>query len=111
MQQLSLSAQAYKLFSERKTPLEVAIALNLRKSEATKLFIEYCKLQRLHILISIHKETNGELGPFLKLYKGLIKEGDMSVEKVANIVDIEIHKLPYMEDLYGQVKEEVDNIQ
>lgn len=75
------------------------------------MFIEYCKLQRLHILISIHKETNGELGPFLKLYKGLIKEGDMSVEKVANIVDIEIHKLPYMEDLYGQVKEEVDNIQ
>jgi hypothetical protein len=29
-QQLSLSAQAYKLFSDRKTPLEVAIALNLR---------------------------------------------------------------------------------
>ena len=35
----------------------------------------------------------------------------MSVEKVANIVDIGIHKLPYMENLYGQVKEEVDNIQ
>src|SRR5215216_1236408 len=33
-QQLSLSAQAYKLFSDRKTPLEVAIALNLRESEA-----------------------------------------------------------------------------
>jgi DNA-binding transcriptional regulator LsrR (DeoR family) len=29
-QHLSLSAQAYKLFSERKTPLEVAIELNLR---------------------------------------------------------------------------------
>ena len=26
----SLSSQAYKLFSDRKTPLEVAIALNLR---------------------------------------------------------------------------------
>src|SRR5215210_7635949 len=33
---LSLSVQAYKLFSDRKTPLEVAIALNLRESEATK---------------------------------------------------------------------------
>jgi transposase len=29
-QRLSLSTQAYKLFSERNTPLEVAIALNLR---------------------------------------------------------------------------------
>jgi cytidylate kinase len=27
---LSLAAQAYKLFSDRKTPLEVAIGLNLR---------------------------------------------------------------------------------
>ena len=30
-QQLSLSAQAYKLFSDRKTPLKVAIALSLRE--------------------------------------------------------------------------------
>ena len=35
-QHLSLAAQAYKLFSDRKTPLEVAIALNLKESEATK---------------------------------------------------------------------------
>ena len=37
-QRLSISAQAYKLFSDRKTPLEVAIALNLRESEATKFY-------------------------------------------------------------------------
>src|SRR5215208_5194126 len=48
--QLSLFAQAYKLFSDRKTPLEVAIALNLRESEATKFYKEYWKLKRLHIL-------------------------------------------------------------
>src|SRR5215217_2049849 len=35
-QHLSLAAKAYKLFSDRKTPLEVAIELNLRESEATK---------------------------------------------------------------------------
>jgi DNA-binding CsgD family transcriptional regulator len=40
-QHLSLSAQAYKLFSEGKTPLEVAIALNLRESETTKFYKEY----------------------------------------------------------------------
>jgi hypothetical protein len=39
-QRLSISAQAYKLFSDRKTPLEVAIALNLKESEATKLYKE-----------------------------------------------------------------------
>ena len=56
-----------------------------------------------YTLISIYKETNGELGPFLKLCK-LMKENDVSVEKVVNAVDINIHKLPYMEELYGQVK-------
>jgi DNA-binding transcriptional regulator LsrR (DeoR family) len=33
---LSLSTQAYKLFSDRKTPLEVAIALNLIELTAQK---------------------------------------------------------------------------
>jgi hypothetical protein len=42
--------QAYKLFSNRKTPLEVAIALNLRESEATKFYKEYWKLKQLHNL-------------------------------------------------------------
>ena len=38
---LSLSAKAYKLFSDRKTLLEVAITLNLRESEVTKFYKEY----------------------------------------------------------------------
>ena len=44
---LSLSAQAYKLFFDRNTSLEVAIALNLKESEATKFYKEYWKLKQL----------------------------------------------------------------
>ncbi|HEX2067575.1 MAG TPA: hypothetical protein VHF08_02630 [Nitrososphaeraceae archaeon] len=43
-QHLSLSTQPYKLFSDRKTPLQVDIALNIRESEATKVYREYWKL-------------------------------------------------------------------
>ena len=35
------SSKAYKLFSEGKTPVEVAITLNLREPEVTKLYREY----------------------------------------------------------------------
>ena len=35
----------------------------------------------------------------------------MSIEQVTNVVEIAIHKLPYMEDLYKQVTHEVDNFQ
>ncbi len=40
-----LSSKAYQLFSEGKTTVEVAIILNLREPEVTKLYREYLKLQ------------------------------------------------------------------
>jgi hypothetical protein len=34
-------------FSKDKRPVEVAITLNLGEPEVTRMFIEYCKLNRL----------------------------------------------------------------
>jgi septal ring factor EnvC (AmiA/AmiB activator) len=75
-----------------------------------KLYREYWKLKRLHVLNSIYKETNGKVGLFLKLYR-LMKEKGMSIDQVVNAVEIAIHKLPYMESLYGQVKDQVERMQ
>jgi hypothetical protein len=88
----------------------VATTLNLREPEVTKLYREYWRLKGLHILSSIYKETNGKLGPFLKLYQ-LMKEKSMSIEQVANVIDISIHKLPYIENLYQQAKDQAENMQ
>ncbi len=110
-QRQEMSSKAYELFSEKKSPVEVAIILNLPASKVSKLYREYWDLKRLDQLIVIHKETNGKLGPFLKLYKQLIKEKHMSIEKVVNAVDIAANKLPYMESLYKQLKDEVDKLQ
>ena len=106
-----LSAEANKLFSEGKTAVEVAIELNLPASKVSKLCIEYWKMRGLDKLYAIYKETNDKLGPFLKLYKELIKKRRMSKEQVAKVVEIAIHKLPYMESLYEQVKEQVEKMQ
>src|SRR5215210_8391443 len=65
-QQEELSAQAYELFSQGKTPLQVAISLKIRQSVPTKLYREYWKLKRLHKLNLIYKKTNGKLSSFLK---------------------------------------------
>jgi hypothetical protein len=109
-QQEDLSSKAYQLFSEGKRPVQVAIALNLGQPEVTRVYGEYWKLKRRHILNSIYKETNGKLEPFLKLYR-LMKEKGMSIEQVVNAVDIAIHKLPHMENLYEQVNDEVEKMQ
>jgi hypothetical protein len=79
---LSLAAQAYKLFSEGKTPLEVAVTLNLRESEATKFYKEYWKLKRLHNLNMVYEETKGDIERFLKLYR-LSKAAGMRVHDMS----------------------------
>ena len=109
--QYEISSKAYKLFSEGKESVQVAIALNLREPQATKLFMEYCRLRRLHSLNSIYKETNGNLGPFLKLYKQLVKQKGMSIEQVVNVIDTAVNRLPHMESLYIQAKDETQNMQ
>src|SRR5215216_2970294 len=87
IQQLSVSSQAYKLFSEHKTPLEVAIALNLRESEATKFYKEYWKLKQLHNLNMVYEELRGDIEPFLKLYK-LAKRKGIGIKQVVNLLEI-----------------------
>jgi hypothetical protein len=47
MKCISQSTEAYTLFSEGKTPIEVAIALNLRETEATQYNKEYRKIRNL----------------------------------------------------------------
>jgi hypothetical protein len=51
------STQAYRLFSERKKPVDVAIQLNLSEKEATKYYTEYWKLKRLYSLYHIYQES------------------------------------------------------
>jgi predicted transcriptional regulator len=66
--QQEISSKAYKLFSEGRTPVEVAIIINLREPEVTKLYRGYWKLKGLDKLNIIHKETKGKLWPVWKLY-------------------------------------------
>src|SRR5215217_154604 len=109
--QQELSSKAYTLFSEGKTSVQVAMALNLPASKVSKLYREYWDLKELHILNTIFKETNGKIWIILKLYKELIKKRRISIEQVANTLDTAIHKLPYMETLYRQVKDQAEKMQ
>jgi hypothetical protein len=43
-QQGEISSKAYELLSQLKTPLQVAISLNIRQSYVTKYYREYWKL-------------------------------------------------------------------
>ncbi len=110
IQQLSVSSQAYKLFSEGKTPLQVSIALNLRESDATKFYREYWKLKQLHNLTIVYEETKGDIEPFLKLYR-LSKAKGMSVKQVVNLLTITNNDLPAIEERFKRLRNNTSMLQ
>jgi hypothetical protein len=85
---ISQSTEAYTLFSEGKTPIEVAIALNLRETEATQYYKEYWKIRNLDSLNRIHKEIGDDgLYSYLQMYR-LIKSESMDVQHVNRLLKI-----------------------
>ena len=97
----SSSTQAYKLFSQAKTPVEVAIELGLNEKQVTKYYREYWKLKGLHKLTIVHEEIKDDIAYFVKLHR-LSKAAGMSTEHVVNLL-----KLPTM--TYKQLKINIKN--
>ena len=73
--------QAYKLFSEGKKPVDVAIQLSLSEKEATIYYTEYWRLKRLYSLYHIYQESKGNLSYILKLCR-LVKRQAITADKV-----------------------------
>jgi hypothetical protein len=95
------ATQAYKLFSERKKPFEVAIELGIREAEVNKFFREFWKLKNLNQLCEIYPQIRHYLPSFLKLHKALKRQGLTAgnVEWFANAIETGVIKLP---ELQGQ---------
>src|SRR5215207_8485100 len=71
----STSSQAYRLFSEGKTPLDVAIELNIKEPEATKYCRGYWKLKQLHTLNIIYEDIRDDIIHIPKIYRKIRAAG------------------------------------
>ena len=93
-----VSSKAYKLFSEKKSTVEVAIALNLREPEVTKLYKEYRKLQGLHKFNLICEEIGeGNIDGFVEFYNRA-KEKGMGPMHMVKALAIANEDLPFLEE-------------
>ncbi|HEY6883430.1 MAG TPA: hypothetical protein VI278_05265 [Nitrososphaeraceae archaeon] len=107
------STQAYKLFSEGKSLIEVSIELGLREKEASKLFREFLKLKRQDRLHQIYPEIEPSLPSFLKLHKVLKKRGlnPGNVEWFADAIEMGTIKLPELQHEYKNLQNKVQTMQ
>ena len=103
---LSSSAQAYRLYSEGKTPLEVAIALDLNESETTKYYEEYLDLNQMHELRMVYDEIGSDITHFLKLYR-LSKKERINSQHIVSLLRIANNDLPALERRYHRLKKDI----
>src|SRR5215216_8176663 len=84
---LSVSNKAYRLFSKGKTPIQVAITLNLSEDETTKFYQEYWNLTQMHELRIVYEEVGTNIVHFLELYT-LSKDAHMTPQQTINLLQI-----------------------
>jgi hypothetical protein len=106
----SSSTQAYKLFSQAKTPVEVAIELGLDEKQITKFYREYWKLKGLYKLNLIHDEIKDDVVHFAKLYR-LSKAVGKSAEDVVSLLNIANNDLPALEDKYKKLQRDLNDLE
>ena len=106
------STQAYKLFSEGKKPVEVAIQLGLSEKEATRYYTEYWRLKGLYNLYHIYQESKGNLSYILKLCRLAKRHGITAdnIEWFVNLVNIGTYKIPELQKQYAKLQDEVQVI-
>ena len=106
----SSSTQAYKLFSQGRTPVEVAIELNLSEKQVTKFYMEYWKLKGMYKLNLIHDEIKDDIAYFAKLYR-LSKAAGNTPEHVVSLLNIANNDLPALENKYKKLQRNVNDLE
>jgi hypothetical protein len=106
------ATQAYKLFSEGKEPVQVAIELNLREWQVNNFFREFWKLKNLNGLYEIYPQIEHCLPSFLKLHKTLKKRAlnSNNVEWFAEAIETGAIKIPEIQKQYTKVNDELEAI-
>jgi hypothetical protein len=106
---LSTSSLAYRMFMEGKTPIQVAISLNLREKEANEYYREYWQLDGLYRLEQIYEEIKGNLWSIIELYKQ-VKAENMNIQHVIRLLKIANNDIPSVENRLQELEREEDDL-
>ena len=106
---LSIPAQAYRLFSEGKSQIDVAVILNIREPEVTQFNLEYWKLSQLDSLYRVYQETHGNISYLVELHRQM-KAASLTVEHVIKLLLMANNDLQSIERMCQDLKREEANI-
>ena len=105
----SISSQAFNLFLQGKTPLRVAITLNLKEPEVHEFYRQYLSLQQLQDFYQIYEKIKDGFGSFAELYR-LIEAAGMDLKHVKRLLEVANGELPKTEQMYKNLLSDVMNL-
>jgi DNA-binding CsgD family transcriptional regulator len=106
----SLSVQAYDLFSQGKTPLQVSVILHIGATEVTHYYTQYLSLVRLDDITKIYLEFKGDVSYFVKLCKEA-KVAKMGVSQVINLLRIANNYLPSVQHRHEMLRKQNNSLE
>jgi predicted transcriptional regulator len=109
-QNTSISSRVFELYSQQKTPLEVAITLGLKSDEALRYHQEYFMLIGCTELTKIYLQIKDNPGPYVNLVK-LTQKSGMRDGEVVELLKIANGYLPRIRLEYDRLKGEKSSLQ
>jgi hypothetical protein len=107
----SKQSQAFKLFSEGKTPVDVVIAIDMQAEEVHAIYREYWELKGMYKLNVLYEEAKDTLPSVLKLHR-VVEEQGMGEQEIINVLKLaNNNELPYLQDKVEYLKNEINNLE
>jgi hypothetical protein len=106
--ELSKEAQAFTLFSEGKTSVDVVIQLDIKPEEAETLYLGFLRLSGLDKLVMMYKESGLDVQLPLNFFR-IIKRRGMNDQDIMNIMEF-AKQILYLKDIYEQLVKDVDDL-
>lgn len=111
----SPESKAFKMF-EGKSPIEVAIALDLEAGRVRAIYQDYWGISNRHKLMQIYDEAKYDLRGLLTLFK-IVKNLGMNDHDIKNVLDISRHnelqnpqwKVEYLRNEINMLEQEKAN--
>ena len=106
----SISSRAFELFSQQKSPLEVAITLGLKSEEALRYHQEYFMLLGCTEFTKVYLQIKDNPWPFVNLVK-LTQNSRMKDGEVVELLKIANGYLPRVRLEYDRLKDEKSSVE
>ena len=106
----SISSRAFELYVQQKTPVEVAIALNLEAEKAISYYHQYFMLLGITEFTKVYLRVRENPWPYVNLVQ-LIQNAGMSDGEVVELLKIANGYLPRVRLEYGRLKEEKSSLE